>query len=299
MLGSEFCREFSKFQPFEVLGITRDSCDLRNKNETQELIEDLNPDLIIHCAAVVGGISANVAHPTDFLLQNLLIDTSVISGALHASVQNLIYIGSSCMYPKNLNRELVESDLLSAPLEPTNEGYALAKISGSKLSSYISKEFGLNYKTIVPSNLYGPGDEFSEKRSHLVAATLLKAHMAKKTDSKEIEVWGDGTARREFTYVGDLSTWLVSHVSKLKDFPQILNVGAGIDYTIDEFYRAALETVGYNATLKHNLTKPIGMKAKLMNSNLAREYFGWNPSTSLLEGMKKTYENFLLEENLV
>lgn len=299
MLGSEFHREFSKSQSFEVYGINRDACDLRDKRKTQELIEDLDPDLIIHCAAVVGGISANVAHPVDFLLQNLLIDTSVIGGALQASVENFIYMGSSCMYPKNLNRKLIESDLLSAPLEPTNEGYALAKISGSKLATFISREYGFNYKTIVPSNLYGPGDEFSEKYSHLVAATLLKAHNAKKSDSKKIDVWGDGTARREFTYIADLSRWLVSQVNRIGDFPEILNVGAGVDYSIDEFYEAAMVTVGYQAHLNHDLTKPTGMTSKLMDSTFAREHFEWNPSTSLLDGMKNTYEHFLLEENLV
>lgn len=293
MLGSEFVRTFSNDKKFDVVGLKRTDCDLTDFSKTFTVMKNESPDLIIHCAAQVGGIQANINHPVDFLLNNLLIDTSVVKSATMNSISKFIYIGSSCMYPKDYRQPLVESDILAAPLEQTNEGYALAKISGSRLASFVSKEFGWAYKTLIPSNLYGPGDTFSEISSHLVAATLLKAHKAKTENAQEIEVWGDGTAKREFTFIEDLSNWLVSEVGNIQEFPDVLNVGAGVDFSIDEYYEQALEVVGHKARLKHDIGKPVGMKAKLMDSSLAREKFAWNPKTTLKEGMAKTYQSFL------
>jgi GDP-L-fucose synthase len=258
-----------------------------------ELLGQVRPDVIIHAAAKVGGIHANIAHPVEFLAENQLMDSNVLMGALSHSVPSFVYVGSSCMYPRDYRQPLVESDIMAAPLEPTNEGYALAKISGSRLASYISREHGLNYKTIVPSNLYGPGDNFDPKSSHLVAACIAKVHAAKEAKLDRIDVWGDGMARREFTFVDDLSAWLVRALPDMSMWPELINLGLGRDYSVNEYYQAAMEAVDYSVELVHDRSKPTGMHQKLMDSSLATQTCGWSPSTDIQVGMGATYRNFL------
>jgi len=296
MLGRELARVFSKSNSTEVIGITRNECDLTDHDSTLKLFNDVSPDLIIHSAALVGGIAANISYPFEFLSKNLAIDGSVINAAVDLRIEKLIYIGSSCMYPKNFRQPLKESDLLAAPLEPTNEGYALAKLAGSKLASYAAKEFGLCYRTIIPSNLYGPGDNFLLESSHLVAAAIKKVHEAKVNKESHIEVWGTGKARREFTYISDVAYWLADNLGNICKFPDVMNLGYGSDYTIDEYYEAAQQVVGTDLPLMHDLSKPEGMMQKLMDSSVAKSKYNWNPSTSILDGMKLTYENFLKAE---
>ena len=293
MLGSDLVRSLKENRDLEVIGWKRADCDLTGFEEVSFKLGQTKPDFIIHAAAVVGGIQANIERPVDFLTQNLQIDNAVLNGAHACGVQNLVYIGSSCMYPLDFRQPLLESDMLAAPLEPTNQGYAIAKISGSLLSEYMSSQYGVSYKTIIPSNLYGPGDNFDPISSHLIGATLRKAHEAKKNAQDKIDVWGDGEARREFTFIGDLSSWLSSKLENISSFPARLNVGAGIDHSINEYYSMALEVVGHKAELVHNLSKPVGMRQKLMDSSIARDNFDWNPSTSLRDGMTMTYEDFL------
>lgn len=293
MLGSALLRTFESSQDHEVLPITRRDLDLRSKVDFENKLRSFSPDLIIHAAAKVGGIQANISHPVDFLADNLQMDTNVITTSLANGVPNLLYVGSSCMYPKDYRQPLVESDILQAPLEPTNEGYAIAKIAGSKLCEYASKSHGVNYKTIIPSNLYGPGDNFNPGSSHLLASVIRKVHEAKAAGSHEIDVWGSGNARREFTYIDDLSEWIASKAPSMNSLPPVLNVGIGIDYSVNEFYQTALDSLGVAANLKHDLSKPEGMQSKLMDSSLARKSFGWNPKTDLKTGIAKTYEWFL------
>ncbi|WP_206535691.1 NAD-dependent epimerase/dehydratase family protein [Microbacterium sp. 4R-513] len=183
-------------------------------------------------------------------------------------------------------------DVLAAPLEPTNEGYALAKITSARYCEYVSAQLGYDYRVVIPSNLYGPHDDFSLERAHLVAATIAKAHRAKESGATSIDVWGDGTARREFTYVGDLADWVVEHLDSIGDWPTLMNVGQGDDHSVLDYYRAALETVGYECELVTDPSKPAGMHQKLMDSSLAAD-FGWKPSTSLVEGMRRSYEAYL------
>jgi GDP-L-fucose synthase len=293
MLGSSIARLASSKPDFELILWDRSTVDLTDTNRVKELMGAAKPDAIIHTAAKVGGIHANIAHPVEFLAQNQIMDTNVLMGALSQSVPSFVYIGSSCMYPRDYRQPLVESDIMAAPLEPTNEGYALAKISGSRLASYISKEHGLNYRTIVPSNLYGPGDNFDAKSSHLVAACIAKVHAAKELKIETIEVWGDGLARREFTYVDDLSEWLINALSEISSWPDLMNLGFGKDYSVNEFYAAAMKAVDYEVELVHDLSKPTGMYRKLMDSNLAIQTCGWAPSTDIQVGMRNTYLNFL------
>jgi GDP-L-fucose synthase len=293
MLGSSIARMAASQTDVELILWDRSTVDLMDTNRVNEMMGAIKPDAIVHAAAKVGGIHANIAHPVEFLAQNQVMDSNVLMGALSHSVQNFVYVGSSCMYPRDYRQPLVESDIMAAPLEPTNEGYALAKISGSRLASYISREHGLNYKTIIPSNLYGPGDNFDSKSSHLVAACIAKVHAAKKSNTEAIEVWGDGLARREFTYVDDLSEWVVKALPEISRWPDVLNLGLGKDYSVNEFYAAAMDAAGYKVELVHDLSKPTGMHQKLMDSTLAISTCGWAPSTDIQVGMKNTYLNFL------
>ncbi|HPT95398.1 MAG TPA: NAD-dependent epimerase/dehydratase family protein [Microbacteriaceae bacterium] len=276
----------------ELIPVTRADADLQDQAATRALIKALAPDMVIHTAARVGGIAANIAEPTRYLMDNLQIDSNVLSASVDAQVTKFIYFGSSCMYPRDYRQPLVETDVLAAPLEPTNEGYALSKIAAARFCEYVSRESGLDYRVIIPSNLYGPHDDFSLAQGHLVAATIAKAHTAMISGASSIDVWGDGSARREFTYVGDLAAWLVANIDALHDWPALMNVGEGKDHSVLEYYRAALETVGYDCELKTDPSKPAGMHQKLMDSSLATA-FGWRPSTSLVEGMTASYNAYL------
>lgn len=293
MLGSSLLRTLSKRPEFDVLGLTRNDLDLREKSEFQKVLIDFKPDAVIHTAAKVGGIQANLAGPVDFLAANLQMDSNVITTSLEQAIENFIYVGSSCMYPKDFRQPLQETDLLMGPLEPTNEGYALAKIAGSKLCEYASNSLSVKYRTIIPSNLYGPGDNFEPASSHLLSSVIRKVHEAKLAGLPTINVWGSGRARREFTYIDDLASWVGEMLPRIGDLPPRLNVGIGVDYSVNEFYQTALSALGVDADLVHDLAKPEGMKVKLMDSSLARAEFGWNPKTDLATGIRKTYEWYL------
>lgn len=296
MLGSALLRSLSKSSTWTVKGVTRKELDLENLIQVENLLRNFEPDAVIHAAAKVGGIQANISRPFDFLASNIQMDSNVISTCLRRNVQGLLYIGSSCMYPRDYRQPLVEADILKAPLEPTNEGYALAKIVGAKLCEYASSSQGVAYRTIIPSNLYGPGDNFNPHTSHLLASIIRKVHEAKERNAGEIEVWGSGNARREFTYVDDLASWVIGQLENLSDLPPVLNVGFGQDTTVNEFYKVALETLNVNASLSHDTSKPEGVASKLMDSRLARDNFAWLPQTSLATGIRKTYDWFLQNE---
>lgn len=293
MLGSSIVTKWNDLRPQDdVVGISRHDVDLRDPAATKAVLDDVRPDAVIHCAAQVGGIAANIADPTGFLMNNLTLDQSVINGARETGVEQFIYIGSSCMYPRNYRQPLLEGDVLAAPLEPTNEAYALAKISGSKFCEYVSTQYGVSYKTIIPSNLYGPNDDYTSGRSHLVAAAISKLNSAHEAGESDVEIWGDGTARREFTYVDDLGDWLVRFFDDQPEWPSLLNVGCGYDHSVLEYYQFAKEVVGFEGGFTFDVSKPAGMHQKLMDSSLARQ-FGWNPSTGILAGMTTAYERFL------
>ena len=298
MLGSNLLWKIGSFQEHSTIGLTRADLDFRDPKALGQILTREKPDLLIHAAAKVGGIQANIKSPFEFLASNLSMDTNVIQSCISAGIENVLYVGSSCMYPKDYRQPLVETDILAAPLEPTNEGYAIAKIAGSKLCDYASKSFGLNYRTIIPSNLYGPGDNFNLGSSHLLASVIRKVHEAKVTGASEIEVWGPGTARREFTYVEDLASWVAASVGKVANLPGILNLGIGLDYSVDELYLAAMEAIEFEVQLVHDLSKPEGMKAKLMDSSKARNNNGWDPQTDLVTGLQKTYKWFLESQDI-
>lgn len=240
----------------------------------------------------MGGISANVQYPLDYILENLLIDSSVIDASAKNSVDRFLYIGSSCMYPRDHNETLTENAILSGKLEPTNEGYALAKLSASHAVVSAGAQLGGAWKVIIPSNLYGPGDSLDLTKSHLLASIILKLIYAKSNESNVVEIWGDGTAKREFTFVDDVANFVSQNWNSIENWPQVMNVGIGIDLTVRDFYEIVADEIGYLGKFIHNLDKPTGMKRKLMDSSLAREY-GWNPKTLYPEGIKRTIAWYL------
>ena len=290
MLGSSLLRTFLAAAPdVKILGLSRSDVDLCSSSAISAKLRQEGPDLVIHTAAKVGGIQANISQPVEFLARNLEIDRNVILNSLEIGIPRLIYVGSSCMYPKDYRQPLSESDLLMGPLEPTNEGYALAKIVGAKLCEFASSTAGVAYRTVIPSNLYGPGDNFEAKTSHLLASVIRKVHEAKLVGRNSIEVWGSGAARREFTYIDDLAEWMVEAATKVEMLPQYLNLGFGKDYSVTDFYRVAMRVIGVEADLSYDPTKPDGMKQKLLDSSLARESADWDPPTTIEKGIEETY----------
>lgn len=258
-------------------------------------MQEEKPEVVILTAAKVGGIQANINDPVGFLVENMRISSNVITAALGAGVQHLIYIGSSCMYPKDHEVRLKEEHLLAAPLEPTNEAYALAKISGAKLCEYCSRQYGVDYKTLIPCNLYGPGDRFDPASSHLIAAIIDKIYKAKAKGEDSITIWGDGSARREFLYAEDLADFICDSLGFLDKLPNYLNVGYGKDHTVLEYYSFAAEVLGYDGKFAFDTSKPVGMSAKLLDSGHAYQY-GWNPKTAPEDGIRKTYDYYLCRE---
>jgi GDP-L-fucose synthase len=293
MLGRSFREAWEARRPDDPLvALTRDDVDLRDRAATLDVFRQVQPDAVVHTAAKVGGIAAKLAHPTTYLLDNLLIDASVLGAAIELGVPELLNIGSAAVYPERYERPFVEGDLLSGPLEQANEGYALAKISSTRLCAYASRELGLHHRVAVPSNLYGPHDHFSSSGAHLVAATIEKVHRAHVTGEPTVSVWGDGTARREFTYAVDLAEWLTGQVGDLARWPELLNVGCGTDHSVREYYEVARQVVGYEGGFTFDTTKPSGVPRRLIDSSAARE-LGWDAPTSLVDGMSAAYAAYL------
>ena len=284
--------ESAREEGWQVFDPTSKELDLRDGSLTFNYLQDEKIDCIIHCAARVGGIAANIAAPADFILNNLQIDSSIISAARKLKVQKFIYFGSSCMYPRNIAQPMSEDKIMSAPLEPTNEGYALAKIAGARAVESVAKQDSLDWKVLIPSNLYGPRDNFDELTSHLVPAVIGKITDANSTGVASIEIWGDGQARREFTYVEDVADFIVNNFSSIKEWPAVMNIGYGSDHSINDYYNVIGKELGFKGTFSHNLEKPVGMKQKLMDSTIAKRY-GWNPQTDLQTGIAKTVTWYL------
>ena len=286
MLGSNILAAAKRSQ-LDVLHPSRVELDLMDKDQIQKFFNKKKISTIIHCAAKVGGISANIEKPADFILENLLIDSNLLSVAREANIKNLIYFGSSCMYPRDFRQPLKEIDILGGPLEPTNESYALSKISAARVVTATAIQEGLSWRVLIPSNLYGPGDNFNPSTSHLVASIIFKAKESLDNNSKELEIWGDGHARREFTYVGDVADFVVSNLNNISEWDPVMNIGIGLDYSIREYYEKVCKILHLTISFKYNLDKPVGMKQKLMDSAIANRH-GWSPTTTLDEGLVQT-----------
>ncbi len=287
--------EFQKESSYEFLTPSRKKLDLLDSVSTCRYLVEHKPDMVIHAAGVVGGIQANIAKPVKFLTENMQIGLNIITAARQAGVGKFLNLSSSCMYPKDANNPLSEELILSGELEPTNEGYALAKIATTRLCEYICQETPeLLYRTVIPCNLYGRHDKFDVNNSHMIPAVIQKLDEAKRGGIREVEIWGSGDARREFMYAGDFADFVFYAIQNFGRVPQNLNVGLGFDYSINEYYRAIANVVGYSGGFKHNLSKPVGMKQKLIDDRKLHE-LGWNYKTSLETGINKTYQFYLGE----
>lgn len=280
-------------ESFEIYAPLRAEVDLRDYDAVLAQMREFKPDAVIHTAGLVGGIMANMKNPFSYLVQNLDIGRNVVLAAHEAGVPQLINLGSSCMYPRNIEVPLSEDMLLTGELEPTNEGYALAKITVARMCKYLSEQdSNFAYKTLIPCNLYGPFDKFDPARSHLIPAIIAKVHLAKVNNSDTVEVWGDGSALREFMYAGDLSDFIWHALGQFDALPNVVNVGPGKDHSILEYYQSVASVLGWEGEFTFNLDRPVGMKQKVVSTKLL-DKTGWKTKQSLDEGIEKTYRYFL------
>jgi GDP-L-fucose synthase len=291
MVGSAFARRLEAEHFTNLLTRDRSQIDLLDEAAVAEFFAEESPDVVILAAAKVGGIKANNDYPVEFLLENLRIQNNVIRTAYQTGVRKLLLLGSSCIYPRLAPQPIPESALLTGPLEPTNEAYAVAKIAGVKLCQAYAREYGANFISVMPTNLYGPNDNFDLETSHALAALLRKAHEAKKRNEKKLVVWGTGKPRREFLHADDLAAaglWLLEKY----DSPEIINIGCGEDVTIRELAELICDVVGFDGELVWDKTKPDGTPRKLLDVTRIRK-LGWQPTVPLRKGIAQTYEWFL------
>lgn len=288
--------EFEKSKDYILLTPSSKELNLLDRSSVDEYIKSNKPDIIIHCAGIVGGIQANMANPVKFLVNNTQIGLNIIMASQEANIKQFINMSSSCMYPREGINPLGEELILKGELEPTNEGYALAKVTSTRLCEYINKEDdSFKYKTVIPCNLYGKYDKFDPKHSHMLPAVIKKIHEAKEANI-DCDIWGSGEVRREFMYAEDLADFIYYALENFAKMPQNINVGLGHDYTINEYYKAISEVIGYKGKFIHDLSKPIGMKQKLIDDTKLTE-FEWKHKTSLKDGIKKIYDYYLKEVN--
>lgn len=271
----------------EMLAPARCDLALTDRGAVALWCRDERIDAVIHAAARVGGIQANIDDPSGFLADNIRLNDGVIMGAHQAGVGRLIFVGSSCMYPAGLPGPLVEEDLLRGPPEPTNEGYALSKIVGARLCAMLSRQYpGRAYRTVVPCNLFGTDDHFGAASSHLVAAAIAKIVAARDTDAATVEIWGSGTARREFLEADVLACFVLTLLPRLDSVPALLNIGAGRDHTVDAYYRMIADLAGYEGRFVHDPARPEGVARKLMSSARA-EALGYRPPADPRPGLAR------------
>jgi GDP-L-fucose synthase len=284
--------ESARAQNHEIVAPRSSLLNLLDFEGVQKYVADCEPDIVIHAAGRVGGIQANLAAPVDFLVENLDMGRNIILASRSVGVPRFLNIGSSCMYPRGHAAPLSEEMLLTGELEPTNEGYALAKIVCERLCQYVSRDQGFEYKTIIPCNIYGRHDSFSPAKSHLIPAIIYKLHNAMKSRDPTVEIWGDGLSRREFMYAADLADCIFDCIERFDSLPSIMNIGIGGDYTINQYYEVAASVLGFKGKFVHDLTKPVGMARKIVSIDKQLAW-GWQAQTSLGEGIKQTYDYFL------
>jgi len=291
MVGSALIRGLETAGFTKLLKRDRSELDLGDSAAVTKFFQNEKPEVVIFAAAKVGGIKANNEQPVEFLLENLRVQNNVIAAAHESGVRKFLFLGSSCIYPKLAPQPIPESALLSGPLEPTNEAYAIAKIAGVKLCQAFSREYGANFISAMPTNLYGPNDNFDLETSHVLAALLRKAYEAKKSSARELVVWGTGTPRREFLYVDDCASACLFLLEKY-DSPEIINVGCGEDISIHELAELICDVVGFDGELSWDKTKPDGTPRKLLDLSKLRG-LGWTPTIPLRDGIAQTYKWFL------
>jgi len=288
----------------KILTHSHESLDLTNQQQVESFIQKERPDQIYIAAAKVGGIGANNIYPADFIYQNLMIQTNIIHAAHRNNVQKLLFLGSSCIYPKIVKQPMPESALLTGALESTNEPYAIAKIAGIKLCESYNRQYGRDYRSVMPTNLYGPGDNFHPENSHVVPALIRKFHEAKNNNAQKVTIWGTGKVKREFLHVDDMATACI-HVMNLdrniyqentKPMLSHINAGTGQDITIKELAKAIAQVTGFTGKIDFDCTKPDGPKRKLIDSSLLNR-LGWESKINLEQGLRKTYSYYCSIKN--
>jgi GDP-L-fucose synthase len=290
MVGSALVRRLER-EGCEILTATRQECDLARQEQVERWMSAARPQAVLVAAAKVGGILANDTWPADFLYDNLMIEANVIHTAWKVGVEKLLFLGSSCIYPKHAPQPMSEDSLLTGPLEPTNEWYAIAKIAGIKLCQAYRRQHGCDFISAMPTNLYGPGDNFDLMSSHVVPALIAKMHDAKQSGAEEVEIWGTGTPRREFLHVDDLADACV-HLLQVYSGQEHVNVGCGEDLTIAELAETVRRVVGFAGRLRYNSERPDGTPRKLLDTSRLNA-LGWRPRIALADGLAEAYRWYL------
>jgi len=291
LVGSSVVRDLKRHGYTEIITRTHQELDLCDRDAVHRFLKSARPALVLVAAAKVGGIKANNDFPVEFLLENLQIQNNLVSGSFEHGVQKLLFLGSSCIYPKFAPQPIKETALLTGPLEPTNEPYAIAKIAGIKLCQAYARQYGANFISAMPTNLYGPGDNFDPVTSHVIPALIQRMHQAKKSRSSEVVIWGTGTPRREFLHCDDLAQ-AVRFLFEKYDSPEIINIGWGEDMTIRELAMLIRKVVGFEGELVFDETKPDGTPQKLLDVGRLRS-LGWEPKIPLEQGVEQTYRWFV------
>lgn len=299
MVGSALCREAERVGAYDTLVASRDELDLCNQAATTDWMADRRPEVVIVAAARVGGIHANATYPGEFLYENLMIATNLMEASRRAGVGRLLFLGSSCIYPREAPQPMPEDCLLSSPLEDTNEAYALAKIAGLKLCQHYRAQYGFLYHSAMPTNLYGPGDNYHAENSHVIPGLIRRFHEAKERGEREVAIWGTGEPRREFLYVDDLAR-ACFRLLEVENPPDWVNVGTGEDLTILELAHEIARAVGFSGEIVTDPSKADGSPRKLLDVSRIKA-LGWNPRTGLREGLASAYADFLagMEEGTV
>jgi GDP-L-fucose synthase len=304
MVGSAIVRQLQKTEGIELVLCDRSQLDLLSQADVQAFFQQEKIDAVYLAAAKVGGIVANNTYPAEFIYENLMIECNIVHSAHLADIQDLLFLGSSCIYPKLAEQPMSESALLTGTLEPTNEPYAIAKIAGIKLCESYNRQYGRNYRSVMPTNLYGENDNFHPSNSHVIPALMRRFHEAKLANAPEVVVWGSGKPMREFLHVDDMAaaSIFVMNVSQqtyetcTEPMLSHINVGTGVDCTIAELAHTMAEVVGYQGLVVFDATKPDGAPRKLMNVDTLKK-LGWTYSISLKDGLASTYEWFLANQD--
>jgi GDP-L-fucose synthase len=295
MVGAAIVRRLASYK-CDVITASRAEADLERQEQTAAFLTAIKPEVVIVAAAKVGGIHANNAYPAEFIGKNLAIALNTINGSYKAGVKKLLFLGSSCIYPKFAHQPMREEELLSGPLEPTNEWYAIAKIAGIKLCQAFRRQYGSDFISLMPTNLYGPGDNYHPENSHVLPALIQRIHQAKKDAVPTVTVWGTGTPRREFLFVDDLAEACVFVLERYTGESH-LNVGSGDEVTIADIAKLVAEVIGYEGKLVFDVTRPDGTPRKLLDSSKLFK-IGWRPRTSLREGIELTYSEFAAKNRI-
>ena len=294
MVGSALVRRFEREPETELLLRTRSELDLTDQAAVNAFFAAEQPDAAIIAAAKVGGIHANSTYPAEFAYDNLVLATNCIYAAYQAGVKRLLFLGSSCIYPKLAPQPMAEDCLLTGPLEPTNEAYAIAKIAGLKLAEYFRRQYGVCYHSAMPTNLYGPGDNYHGVNSHVLPALIRRFHEAKEAGADRVEAWGTGSPRREFLHVDDLAA-ACDFLLKLENPPDLINMGTGHEVTIRELTEMVASVVGFSGRIEWDASKPDGTPRKLMDVSRLTA-LGWSARIDLRSGLEATYRSFLAEK---